>query len=133
MRRTKERSARLSLVFATLAVALSGCAADRAATRDFLAQQAGFQAVPANTANGMALMQSLPKLRFVARTVGGQITYYYADPVVCGCVYSGNAAAYATLRQEILQRQLMRQEELQQLDAVREGGGDVNGAGIPLN
>jgi len=87
---------------ATLAVfSLAGCAglqtADtRSAERTLTA--AGFEARPADTAEKLAHLQSLPARTLVRHTQDGATRYVYADPASCKCLYVGGDAEYRRLR-----------------------------------
>jgi hypothetical protein len=39
------------------------------------------------------------------------VTYLYADPRLCACVYVGDQQAYGRYRQEVFQRDLARAQE----------------------
>jgi hypothetical protein len=55
---------------------------------------AGFQAVPANTAERQTDMAKLPRRRVIAQPNGDSFTYVYADPTGCGCLYLGGDSQY---------------------------------------
>ena len=55
---------------------------------------AGFQAVPANTAERQTDMAKLPRRRVIAQPNGDSFAYVYADPTGCGCLYLGGDAQY---------------------------------------
>jgi hypothetical protein len=55
---------------------------------------AGFQAVPANTAERQADMAKLPRRRVIAQPNGDSFSYVYADPTGCACLYLGGDAQY---------------------------------------
>jgi hypothetical protein len=84
------------LVLALLAVGLADCATSPvqvAAREDDLAS-AGFWPRPADTPARQKMLSSLPPHRFIQRTSAGEISYVYADPLVCGCLYIGSQQAY---------------------------------------
>lgn len=72
---------------------------------------AGFIAKPANTPNNVALMKGLPANKFVKQTVNGTVTYLYADPLVCKCVYVGTPAAFQAYRNVLNVQQLISQPQ----------------------
>jgi hypothetical protein len=66
---------------------------------------AGFQAVPANTAERQADMAALPAGRVVPQPHGNGFTYVLADPAGCACLYMGDASDYQAYQQLSLGRQ----------------------------
>lgn len=106
-----------SLGLATLGcVALVGCANDRArvAEHEDLLAAAGFHARAADSPQRQRSLATLPPHRFVREDRGGKPVYVYADPLVCGCLYVGDAAAYGRYRQEMAQR---REVDARRLEA----------------
>ena len=75
--------------------AVASCAASVREKEDMLAA-AGFRLRPADTPQRVAALTALPPHRFVRRTVDGRVTYLYADPTVCRCLYVGGQEAYGT-------------------------------------
>ena len=67
---------------------------------------------PANTPARVALLRALPANKIVQRTRGSAVRYVYADPLVCGCLYVGDQAAYGRYRQEVFQRHLANEQEM---------------------
>ena len=55
---------------------------------------AGFVLKPASTPQRIAMLNKLPAHHFVRRIHGDTVSYVYADPTVCGCLYVGDQAAY---------------------------------------
>ncbi|MFT8948444.1 MAG: hypothetical protein ABF876_18350 [Acetobacter aceti] len=81
-------------------LAVSACMSARqevAQKEDHLAA-AGFILKPANTPARAAMLTRLPPHRFLRRDKGDMVTYVYADPNVCDCLYVGSQQAYATYR-----------------------------------
>lgn len=107
---------RLTSPFPALAVYLlvAACATpqQRAENRENLLTAAGFTARPANTPERVASLHGLPANKVVQRTRGGVVSYVYADPLVCGCLYVGGQAAYGRYQQEVFQRRLANQQEM---------------------
>jgi hypothetical protein len=81
----------------SIAMSLGGCAVEQATSGDDALVNAGFTKV--RTAEMLNAARGKPPHKFLSRTVGGVTTYYWYDPVSCGCVYQGDAAAYARFRQ----------------------------------
>jgi hypothetical protein len=79
------------------AIALSGCATIVSDQEGELAA-AGFRAQPADTPERQAMLTNLPSQQFVRGANGDFITYTYADPLVCHCLYVGSDGAYAAYR-----------------------------------
>ena len=78
-------------------IALSGCSTIVSHQEDELAA-AGFRAQPADTPERQAMLTSLPSQQFVRGLTGDFITYTYADPLVCHCLYVGSDSAYSNYR-----------------------------------
>ena len=95
-------------------LALAACATpqQRAADREDLLAAAGFTARPANTPQRIASLRSLPPNKVVQRTTGSTVSYVYADPLVCACLYVGDQAAYGRYQQEMFQRKLADEQAL---------------------
>jgi hypothetical protein len=79
------------------AFALSSCAA-LVTRQEQMLSDAGFRALAADTPERQAMLASLPSRQFVRGTHGVFVTYTYADPLVCNCLYVGSAFDYATYR-----------------------------------
>ena len=58
------------------------------------------------------MLRALPANRVMQRTRGGSVRYVYADPLVCGCLYVGDQAAYGRYRQAVFQRRLANEREM---------------------
>ncbi len=107
---------RPAIAFAALAACLAATACatpqQRAMDRENLLSAAGFTVLPANTPERVASLRDLSANRVVQRIRGGTVRYVYADPLVCGCLYVGDQAAYNRYRQEAFQRQLADEQAL---------------------
>ena len=82
-----------------LALPLGGCDAlerQQAAASEKVLAQAGFEKLPADSAEGREDLASLPPQRIVAQHRDTETVYLYADPQNCRCVYAGGPDAYAT-------------------------------------
>lgn len=75
---------------------LSGCATPQAliAQREDDLAAAGFLIRLANTPQRQAMLETLPPHRFLERLDGISVSYIYADPLVCGCLYVGSEQAF---------------------------------------
>ncbi len=73
---------------------------------------AGFMVKPANTPERQAMLNKLPPHRFVQRVHGDAVTYVYADPLVCDCLYVGSQQAYAQYRQQKQRQQVADEQEM---------------------
>lgn len=103
---------RLAILAACLAVAACASPQQRAADRENLLSAAGFAVQPANTPARVASLRRLPPNKVVQRTRGADVRYVYADPLVCGCLYVGDQAAYGRYRQEVFQRRLADEQQM---------------------
>jgi hypothetical protein len=94
---------RRALVAVVGALTLAGCAglqtADTHAAEQALAA-AGFQAMPADTPEKLAQIQSLTPRKVLAQSQNGERQYVYADPTRCQCLYVGNEEQYQQLRRQ---------------------------------
>lgn len=98
-----------------IGVALAGCSlmqthAQRAAKIEPLLAAAGFQAVPANSAEQLERLKKLPALTLQYSTRGGKPHYWYADPYRCRCLFTGSEAQYAKYDQLRVQQDIARDE-----------------------
>ncbi len=93
---------------------LSACATqqEQVTQKEDSLAAAGFTVRPANTPERQAMLNRLPPHHFVQRTHGDTITYVYADPLVCDCLYVGSQQAYGQYRQHVQQQQLADEQEL---------------------
>jgi len=94
-----------------MCVAVSACAPPVQDKEDMLAA-AGFTPVPANTPQRQASLASLPPHKFVHQTQGGKVVYTYADPTICDCLYVGDQAAYSRYRQNVFQKNLANEQQM---------------------
>jgi hypothetical protein len=96
------------------AFVLAGCASvsDLVADKEDQLAAAGFVVKPANTEERQAMLRRLPPHHFVQRAVGDQVTYVYADPLVCDCLYVGTQAAYSRYTHYLQQKRLADEQEM---------------------
>ncbi len=93
-------------------LALSGCATVRqreAADTERLLTAAGFQQQLADSPERMAHLRTMPALRIVARDKDGEVTYTFADPESCRCLYVGGAEEYAKYQRLARQQEVIRE------------------------
>jgi hypothetical protein len=73
---------------------------------------AGFVVRPGNTPERQAMLNRLPPHRFIQRVHGNNVSYVYADPLVCDCLYIGSQQAYNRYRLHIQQQHLADEQEM---------------------
>jgi len=76
-------------------VGLSACQSQQVLQQESALSAAGFSVRIANTAERQAMLNRLPADQFVQRVSGGVISYFYAEPSVCGCLYVGSQQAFS--------------------------------------
>jgi hypothetical protein len=112
-RHTPHASWRATLVLLPL-LALGACMTQQQIVsdkEDSLAA-AGFVLRPANTPQRQAMLNRLPPHKFVRRVHGDNVTYVYADPLVCDCLYVGSQQAYGTYQAALQQKQIADEQEM---------------------
>lgn len=112
------RSPPLHPTILALCLITSACATpqQRAAAQESLLSYSGFTAQPVNTPERSAALTSLPPNKMLQEVHDGSVRYVYADPLVCGCLYLGDQAAYGRYKQEVTKRQLAKEQaEAEQL------------------
>ncbi|MBV9812823.1 MAG: hypothetical protein JO326_08725 [Acetobacteraceae bacterium] len=95
-----------------MAVAACATQSQVVADREDLLAAAGFTIRPANTPDRIASLQRLPPERFVQQVRGGRITFVYADPLVCACLYIGDQGAYDRYKHEVFARNLANEQQM---------------------
>ena len=98
---------------AVLTLTLSGCTYFRKEDADHTESTlaaAGFQMKPADTPKREAGLAQFPVRKIVMRERDGQVTYFYADPDFCKCLYFGNQAQYARYKQLAIQQQVAQEQ-----------------------
>jgi len=101
-------------ILALLPLLPAGCMSQQqlvADKEDSLAA-AGFIVRPANTPERQAMLNRLPPHRFIRRVRGDNVTYIYADPLVCDCLYVGSQQAYGQYQQAVQQKQIADEQEM---------------------
>jgi hypothetical protein len=91
-----------------------GCASksERVTQKEDLLAAAGFSTIPANTTDRQQQMAGLPANHFLTKAQDDKLVYFYADPLVCNCIYIGDQAAYGRYRQEVFQRKIADEQQL---------------------
>ena len=92
-----------------LAFALTACAAyerSRVNAKEDMLAAAGFVQRPADSPARQAAMAGLPPHRFLRRVGDGQVTWLYADPTICNCLYVGGQKSFATYQARRLQQRI---------------------------
>jgi len=101
------------MLTAVVVLAASGCTYFRKQEADqaeATLAAAGFKVKPADSAKREATLALFPVRKIVSRVRDGQLTYFYADPDFCKCLYYGDAKAYSRYQQLALQRQIANEQ-----------------------
>lgn len=110
----RQRPAFAILALAGLSMALASCETTSQSLQykenDLAA--AGFIARPANTPARAAMLKRLPANKFLMRSRGNTVSYVYADPVNCNCLYVGTQEAYGKYRQNQTQERIANRQLL---------------------
>jgi hypothetical protein len=103
-----------SFVAFAICVAVSACTspAERVQNKEDMLAASGFTLLPANTPERQASLASLPPHKFDRQMRGDQVTYTYADPTICGCLYVGDQAAYGRYREHVFQKRLADEQRM---------------------
>src|SRR5258708_4921393 len=101
-------------LMAVSVITLGACTSEatRVSSKEDLLTAAGFTVRPADTPERHASLMKLARNRFVHEEKGDQVTYLYADPLVCNCLYVGDQKAYGRYRQEVFQRKIADEQQL---------------------
>jgi hypothetical protein len=115
-------------LFVTALGAVSGCATlrrqDAVGTEQLLAK-AGFQKRNADSPEQARSLASMPPFKIVARGVGRDVAYTYADPVNCRCLYVGEPRHYVEYQRLATEREVAEGElwiENEKMDWALWGG-----------
>ena len=101
------------MLTAAVALAVSGCTYFRREDADHTESTlaaAGFQMKPADTPKREASLAQFPVRKLTTRVRDGQVTYFYADPDFCKCLYFGNQQQYARYKQLAIQQQIAQEQ-----------------------
>ncbi len=102
------------VVVCLLALGLAGCETtqDQVSRREDHLAAAGFMVRPADTPARRKMLTSLPSHQFVRRDHADVVSYVYADPLVCNCLYVGSQVAYDQYKSIMEQRHLANEEAM---------------------
>ena len=98
-----------ALIGAPLAVAGCETTAHSVQTQETNLAALGFVARPADTPVRQAMLAKLPPHKFLRRTRGTAVSYVYADPLDCHCLYVGSPKAFAQYRQLVQLRAAVKE------------------------
>jgi hypothetical protein len=105
---------RVVLVLAAAVLTLTGCATirrDQAASTEELLVKAGFQIRPADNPERSHNLETMPPRKLVARSQHDKVSYTFADPYNCRCLYVGGAKEYSSY-QRLVKEKRMEEERL---------------------
>jgi hypothetical protein len=54
----------------------------------------------------------LPANKFIPKAKGDGLSYIYADPVVCNCLYVGDQTAFSAYKKEVFTRNIVDEQQL---------------------
>jgi hypothetical protein len=94
-------------------ISLAGCAetpVQRAHRIEPMLAAAGFHVHPADTPARLANLQAMTPLKVNSVPKDGKMRYWFADPVLCHCLYVGNQETYDRYQQLRLQQNLANEE-----------------------
>jgi hypothetical protein len=103
----------LALVLISACVA-AGCAEtpqERAQRIEPMLSAAGFHMHPADTPERQENLKTMTPLKVNYYVRNGKPHYWFADPVVCQCIYVGTEKNYQQYEQIKLQQQMVQREE----------------------
>jgi len=109
----RRRSLAALTLAAIVALVASGCTYFRKQDADdteATLAAAGFQMKPADTPKRQAGLADFPVRKLVMRERDGQLTYFYADPDFCKCLYYGNQPQFDRYRQLAIQKQIAEEQ-----------------------
>ena len=84
-------------LFLASVIVLSGCAY-WVKDKEQVLTYSGFQSQPADTPERQSKLASLPAHEFIRTVQGTHVSYTWADPVVCNCLWIGSDENYRTYR-----------------------------------
>ncbi len=108
------RKARGVIAIGLLATGLAACATQKeiVSSKEDSLSAAGFTVRPANTPARQAMLNRLPPHQFVQRVRGEKVTYVYADPLVCDCLYVGTQQDFASFQRTRQAQELANQRAM---------------------
>lgn len=108
------RASVMAVASLLVSASLVGCATQQqdVSQQENQLSAAGFDVRPANTPERQAMLKRLPPDKFVQRTHGNAVTYVYADPLVCDCLYVGDQQAYGRYQQYVESKQIADERQL---------------------
>ena len=111
--RTPHRCSSLVVAVLLIPALVAGCSYIRKRDADQAESTlaaAGFQMKPADTEKRQASLARFPVRKVVSRVRDGQVTYFYADPDFCKCLYYGNQQQYSRYRQLALEQHIAQEQ-----------------------
>jgi len=107
---------KIALVLAAIlfVTCVAGCAEtpqQRAQRLEPMLSAAGFHIHPADTPERIDHLKSMTPLKIRYYERNGKLRYWFADPIVCQCIYVGTEANYQKYEQLKLQQQMVQREE----------------------
>jgi hypothetical protein len=102
-----------TVLLVTAVLAGSGCTYFRKQEADqteATLAASGFKVKPADTAKRQSDLAMFPVRKITTRVREGKLTYFYADPDFCKCLYYGDAQAYSRYQQLAIQRQIAQEQ-----------------------
>jgi hypothetical protein len=121
---------RRDLVFAVIALSLTGCAtlqADSTRATERLLTEAGFQVKAADTPEKATHLQQLTPGKIIRREQNGQVSYVYADRTLCNCLYTGTEQQYQEYRRLARLQTTADEEKVVSEDASNPGAWGIWG------
>jgi hypothetical protein len=118
---SRRRSIAAALATICLAV-LSGCTSIRrheAGGTEQLLAAAGFEMRPADSPERQRDLAAMPPYKIVARDRDQRVTYTYADPDKCRCLYVGGPKEYTAYQHLVVEKQIAQERlwrEQQEMD-----------------
>jgi hypothetical protein len=108
------RKTRWLIPAALISLTVAACTTmqERVAQKEDNLAAAGFVVQPANTPERQAMLNRLPPHHFMRREHNGIVSYVYADPLVCDCLYVGSQDAYGRYRAYVQQKKLADEQEM---------------------
>jgi hypothetical protein len=100
-------------LLAVVGLSVSGCTyfrKEEADQTESTLAAAGFQMKPADTPKREAGLAQFPVRKLVTRVRDGKVTYFYADPDFCKCLYYGNQEQYGRYKQLAIQQKVAQEQ-----------------------